>query len=115
VGFQELEMIQHRMAGKAELAGDARTLIAGSHRRKGDAAIHHVAFDAVETPEKIEMPPGAAEFAIGDGVQPGRFLLLDDRLDSRSSTSRSTAAEISSLAWRSRAAFSAAGRNRLPT
>jgi hypothetical protein len=69
------------MAGKAEFAGDARSLIAGGHRREGDARIHHVAFDAVETPEKIEMPPGAAKFAVGDCVQPDRLLLPDDRLD----------------------------------
>ena len=32
--------------------------------------------DAIETPEEIEMPPGAAEFAIGDRLQANVFLLL---------------------------------------
>ena len=40
-----------------------------------------MAFDAVEPPQEIEMPPGTAEFAVGDGLQPDRFLLLDDVLD----------------------------------
>ena len=40
-----------------------------------------MAFDAVETPEKIEMPPGAAKFAVGDSLQPDSLLLFDDRLD----------------------------------
>ena len=38
-------------------------------------------FDTVETPEKIEMPPGAAKLAIGDRLQADIFLLLDDTLD----------------------------------
>jgi len=37
--------------------------------------------DAIESPEEIEMPPGAAEFAIGDRLQPTVFLLLDDVFD----------------------------------
>ena len=35
----------------------------------------------VEAPEKIEVPPGAAEFAVGHGLQADLFLLLDDALD----------------------------------
>ena len=37
--------------------------------------------DAVETAEEIEMPPGAAEFAVGGELEPDLFLLLDDLLD----------------------------------
>ena len=40
-----------------------------------------VALDAVETPEEIEMPPGAAEFTVGDRSQPDIFLLRDDARD----------------------------------
>ena len=86
-----------------------------SSPRKGDTAIHHMAFNTVETPKKIEMPPGAAEFAIGDGCSPTSSCFLMTRSISRSSTSFSCAGEISSLACCSRAFFSAAGRNRLPT
>ena len=50
-------------------------------RGKGDAGIHDVLLDAVEAPEEIEMPPGAAEFAVGDRLQADLFLLLDDALD----------------------------------
>ena len=57
--------------------------IARRDRGKRDAGVHHVAFDAVEAPEEIEMPPRAAEFAVGDRLQADRFLLLDDRLRSR--------------------------------
>ena len=48
---------------------------------KGDAAVHDVLLDAVEAPEEIEMPPGAAEFAVGDRLQADVFLLLDDAFD----------------------------------
>ena len=74
-------MLDHRMAGKADLAGDLDALIARRHGGKRDAGVHDVLLDAVETPEKVEMPPRAAEFAVGDGLQPGGFLLLDDVLD----------------------------------
>ena len=40
-----------------------------------------MALDAVEAPEEIEMPPRAAEFAVGHRLQPDFFLLLDDALD----------------------------------
>src|SRR3984893_1905448 len=81
VRLHEFEMLDHRMAGKSELAGDAHPLVAGRNARKCDAGIHDVAFDAVEAPEKIEMPPGAAELAVGDGLQPHLLLLLDHAFD----------------------------------
>ena len=37
--------------------------------------------DAIEAVEKIEMPPGAAEFAVGRKLEANLFLLLDDLLD----------------------------------
>jgi hypothetical protein len=40
-----------------------------------------VALGAVEAPEKIEVPPRAAELAVGDGLQADLLLLLDDPLD----------------------------------
>src|SRR5215470_20209533 len=74
-------MLDHRMARKSELAGDAHALVAGGDAGKCDAGIHDVAFDAVEAPEKIEMPPGPAELAVGDGLQPHLLLLLDQAFD----------------------------------
>src|SRR6516225_1299141 len=81
VRLHEFEMLDHRMAGKSELAGDAHPLIAGGDAGKCNAGIHDVAFDAVETPEKIEMPPGPAELAVGDGLQSHFLLLLDHTFD----------------------------------
>jgi hypothetical protein len=40
-----------------------------------------VLLGAVKTPEEIEMPPRAAELAVGDRLQPHVLLLLDDALD----------------------------------
>ena len=46
-----------------------------------DLALAEIGLDAVELAEEIEIPERAAEFAVGDGFQPDRLLLLDDRLD----------------------------------
>ena len=48
---------------------------------KRDAGVHDVLLDAVEAPEEIEMPPRAAELAVGDRLQADVLLLLDDALD----------------------------------
>ncbi len=37
--------------------------------------------DALESPEEIEMPPGAAEFAVGGELEADLFLLPDDLFD----------------------------------
>jgi hypothetical protein len=127
----ELEVLDHRMVRRAELARDLHALVAGGDGGKGDAGIHDILLDAIEPPEEVEVPPGAAELAVGDGLQADLLLLLDDpsvtacrptsscflmtRSISRSSTSFSCAGVISPLARFSRACFSAAGRSRLPT
>ena len=74
-------MLEHRMAGKADLAGDPHAFVAGGDGGKGDAGLHDVAFDTVEPPEEIEMPPRAPELAVADRLQPGRFLPADDVFD----------------------------------
>src|SRR5262249_39416577 len=81
VRLDELEMLQHRVVGKAELADDARALRAGLHALERDALLHHVALGAVEAPEEVEVPPGATELAIGDGLEPHLLLLLDHAFD----------------------------------
>ena len=79
--FEKFEVLQHRMAGKTDLAGDAHAFIAGGDGGKSDTAIHHVTLDAIETPQEIEMPPRAAELAVADCLQADRLLLFDDVFD----------------------------------
>jgi hypothetical protein len=40
-----------------------------------------MAFDAIEAPQEIEMPPRASEFAVGDRLQADLFLFADVALD----------------------------------
>src|ERR1700722_14694055 len=80
--LEKLEMLQHRMAaGEAELAGDARAQMLGLHAVKLDAVIDLMDLDAVEHAVEIEMPPRAAEFAVGGALEADLLLLLDDLLD----------------------------------
>src|SRR5262249_17569172 len=81
VSRDKLEVLDHRMAGKTDLADDLETFIAGRHRGERHARIHDVLFNAIEAPEKIEVPPGAAEFTVRDRLQSDIFLLFDDALD----------------------------------
>ena len=71
--------------------------------------------DAVEAPEEIELPPGAAEFAVGDRLQADLFLLLDDALDLAVLDRLQRGGVDLALRALARASFSAAGRSRLPT
>ena len=79
VGLQEAEVLDHRVTGKFDLAGHAWCLRPGLHAGKLDALIGIDNADTVQLAEKIKMPPGAAEFAIGDGLQANVFLLFDQR------------------------------------
>ena len=81
VRSDEFEMLEHRVAGKADLAGDLDALVARGDGGECDALVHHMLFDAVEAPEEIEMPPGTAEFAVGDRLQADILLAFDDALD----------------------------------
>ncbi len=51
------------------------------HALELDAVVELLDFDAVEHAVEIEMPPRAAEFAVGGDLQPDLLLLLDDLLD----------------------------------
>ena len=67
MGSKKLEMLDHRVrAGHPKLAGDRHAFIAGVDRGELDAGVHHVLFGAVEAPQEVEVPPRAAEFAVGD-------------------------------------------------
>src|SRR5262249_30055719 len=79
--LHELEMLDHRMVGEADLVDDAGALRPRLHALERDALLHDVTFGAVESPEKIEVPPGAAKLAVGDRLQPDLLLLLDHPLD----------------------------------
>src|SRR5580704_3328116 len=81
VRLDKFEMPDHRMAREADLAGDLGAFVARPGRGEGDAGLHDGLLDAVEAPEEIQMPPRAAEFAVGDRLQAGVFLLPDDVLD----------------------------------
>ncbi len=81
VRLEKLEMLQHRVIGEAELARDADALHPALHAVKLDAVVERVALHAVEQAVEIEVPPRAAEFAVGGDLQPGLLLLLDDLLD----------------------------------
>ena len=74
-------MLQHRVIGEADLAGDLDALHLGLHALELDAVVELVELDAVEHAEEIEMPPGAAEFAVGGELEADLLLLLDDLLD----------------------------------
>src|SRR5262249_22359467 len=78
VRLHELEMLDHRMAGKSQLAGDAHPLVAGRNAGKCNAGIHDMALDAIEAPKKIEVPPGAAKLAVSYCLKPHLLLFLDD-------------------------------------
>src|SRR5215510_2295833 len=78
VRLHEFEMLDHRMAGKSKLAGDAHPLVTSSNAGKCNAGIHDMTLGAIETPKKIEVPPGAAKLAISYGLKPHLLLFLDD-------------------------------------
>jgi hypothetical protein len=79
------------------------------------ALVHDVLFGAVKAPEEIEMPPGAAELAVGDGVKSDFLLLPDDVVDLAVFDLFSCAALSPPLACFARASWTALGRSRLPT
>src|SRR5215472_14736229 len=81
VGFEKLEVRQHRMVGKADLAHDAQPLRLGLHATELDALLGLVNLDPVEHAEEVEVPPGAAELAVGRKLKAEFLLLLDDLFD----------------------------------
>src|SRR5579862_113378 len=74
-------MLQHRVLRETELAGNARRARPRLHALKLNAVVELPDFDAVEHAVEIEMPPRAAEFAVGGDLQSDILLLLDDLLD----------------------------------
>ena len=80
--FHEFEMLDHRMAGKSpEPAGHAQHHRLRVRALEFDLAFAEIGLDAVKRAKEIVIPEGAAEFAVGDGLQPDVLLLFDDRVD----------------------------------
>src|SRR5262249_24505088 len=75
------EVRQHRMVGKRDLAHDAQPLRLGLHAAELDALLGFVNLHAVEHAEEVEVPPGAAELAVGCKLKAELLLLLDDLFD----------------------------------
>ena len=69
------------MGRKTKPAHDVRRLRLGLHALELDAATDLAQFDAIEHPVEVEVPPGAAELAVGDASEPDLLLLADDFLD----------------------------------
>src|ERR1700693_4023195 len=76
--FQELEIVDMRVAGKADFADGAYAFGLGVDAVKLDAFVGVIEFDALQSAEEIKMPPRAAEFAVGRELQPDVRLFLDD-------------------------------------
>ena len=76
--------------------------------------------DALEAGKEVEVPEGAAEFAVGDGGVPSRSetsrsSFFTSAAISSSSTAVRASRESSPLANAARACATAAGRRKLPT
>src|SRR4051794_29043305 len=77
-----LEVLDHRMGGvRPELAGDAQHHRLRLLALELDLAFAQIGFDTVELAEEVVVPERPAVFAVGDGFESHRLLLLDDRLD----------------------------------
>src|SRR6478752_5992772 len=75
-------MFEHRVAGEsAKLARDTQHHWLRIDALKLDLAFAEIGFDPRESPEKIVVPEGAAEFTVGDRPKAGIFLSADDCRD----------------------------------
>ncbi len=74
-------MVEHRVTGKIDLAGDLDAFRLGLDAGELDAVLGGERGHAVEAAEEIEVPPRAAEFAVGRALQADRLLVLDDDRD----------------------------------
>ena len=82
VPLQEAEVIEHRViVGEIELADHPHRIVPGFHAGELDARIGMIEFAAGQLGEEVEVPPGAAEFAVGGELQPDRRLLVHHLLD----------------------------------
>ena len=78
------------------------------HRVRGPA-------DAAELVDEVHVPGGAAELAVGRGLQPDGSCIRTTSRIAPSSTVRSPSSDIRPAAWSARARCRRPGRSRLPT
>ena len=89
-------MVQHGMRRKADFAGHAKPLRLGLEASlETYAVIGAERFHAVEPLQKIEMPHGAPEFAVGGTRESDGGLFSDDATMDASSTARKSPSDIS--------------------
>ena len=75
-------MLDHGMRGEAHLARNAQALgLRLDAALEGDAVIGAERLHAIQPFQKVEVPHGAAEFAIGGAAQSDLGLARDDVLD----------------------------------
>jgi hypothetical protein len=79
VRLEEAEVLQHRMAGKPDLANDADAPRLGLDALELDAVIEFVDLDPVQHAVEVEVPPRAAIFPVGRKLE-AQFLLPGDDL-----------------------------------
>src|SRR5262245_42722390 len=78
---EKAEMIQVRMTGEVDLPDHPHAFGFRLDAGELDALSGGIELHAVEPGVEVEMPPGAAEFAVRNRLQADRLLLLDDRPD----------------------------------
>jgi hypothetical protein len=74
------------MGREADLGGDIQAVGLGVDAMELDRLLADHEVDAVEPGQEVEMPPGAAEFAIGRKLEADLLLLGDDLADLRTSS-----------------------------
>src|SRR5271169_3703821 len=80
--LQEPEMIEHRMVGgEIELADHPDGVVPGLYTGELDPSVGMKQFATRQLREKIKMPPGAAELAVGRELETDRGLLVHDLFD----------------------------------
>ena len=75
---EKCEVVQERVVAEVQFPGQADAFGAGVHAVKVVAAFHLLFFNPVEAPHEVKVPPGAAEFAVGNALQPLRPLAGDE-------------------------------------
>ncbi len=73
-------MLEHRVVGgEADRTVDLQAARARLHALELDAVVEFDDVDAVQHPEEVEVPPRAAELAVGRELEPGIRLLRATR------------------------------------
>ena len=81
VGLQKLEVLDERMIDEIQLAGDAQAFGFGLAFLKSDALLGVITFDAFQFFQEIQVPEGAAKFAIRNSEESDRFFFGDQIFD----------------------------------